>query len=99
MEILEGREGEDFVQLRNDLQAVLPLIPTRNLLAHNPILIEHYKFDDGTSEKLHVLRRFDKKHTRLELRTARAFAIEAKAVQSRLEKSAWKVFNSNYPVA
>ena len=99
LEILEHREGDDFRQLKADLEAVLPLIQTRNLLAHNPILVERYVFDDGTTERLRVLRRFDKNHTRLELREAKAFALKAAAVQKNLEKSAWKIFNAPLPVA
>ena len=89
--ILEGYEEEPYRLLSQHLGRAKVLAETRNLIAHNPLLLEFYERPDGTlyhQEVIAALHR-DKKVTLVELK---AFADEAEALANALYAASSEVF-------
>jgi hypothetical protein len=91
IEILEPYEKEPYKVLSKHLDRAKALAETRNLIAHNPLVLEFYERPDGSiyHEQVIAAMHKDKKVTLQELQ---AFADECEALVTELYAASSEVF-------
>ena len=91
LEILEAYEAPPYKQLSASLGRAKELAETRNLIAHNPLVLEFYERPDGSYYHQQVIAAMhrDKKIT---LEQLQAFAEESEALTAALYAASSEVF-------
>lgn len=90
-EILSGYQGEMFVDLAAKLKEAGSMAETRNLIAHNPLVLDFYQRADGAIFHREVIRALHKEKT-ITLEELQDFAQRAETLASDLYGAAGKVF-------
>ena len=91
VELLEAREGEVFAKLRGKLLRAKELAVTRNLIAHNPLVLEFYERADGTMFHKEVIAAMHKDRV-VQFDELVQFATDAETLSSDLYGAASAVF-------
>lgn len=91
LELLESHNEEPFLHLSEKLKAVKDLSQTRNLIAHNPLLLEVYKFDDGSLFHREVIAALHSEN-RITLSQVEEFAVKSESLASELLTVSLKAF-------
>jgi hypothetical protein len=91
VELLEAHDGDEFSDLSKALKQAKALAQTRNLIAHNPLVLEVYEWADGSIFHREVIASLQGEH-RMTLPELQAFANEAETLSSDLFKKASAVF-------
>lgn len=91
VEILEGHDGELYAGFAEALKQAKLLAETRNLIAHNPLVLEVYEFKDGEHWMREVIAGLHN-DKRLDLKELQKFASDAEALCARLYELGQKVF-------
>lgn len=91
VEILSGHEGEIFANLASKLEEARGMTPTRNLIAHNPLVMDFYQRADGTLFHREVITALHKER-QINLEELQDFARQAEKLASDLYGAAGKVF-------
>lgn len=91
MELLESHDGTEFRKLSDALKQAKELAPTRNLIAHNPLVLEIYELADGSLFHREVIASLHNER-RIALPELRDFAAKADALSSDLYQYSSSVF-------
>lgn len=98
VELLEVHDGEEFKQLSAALIRVKYLAKTRNLIAHNPLVLEIYEWRDGSLLHQEVIASMSS-DARITLKELTSFANDAEALSSSLYTLSSAVFKVLAPKA
>jgi hypothetical protein len=90
-EILSAYRGEIFVELATKLEEARIMTSTRNLIAHNPLVMDIYQRADGTIFHKEVIKALHKER-QITLSELQDFAGRAERLASDLYGAAGKVF-------
>lgn len=90
-EILEAYEDEPYRLLSEHLGHAKVLAETRNLIAHNPLLLEFYERPDGSIYHQEVIAAMHRDR-KISLAELKAFADEAEVLASALYAASSEVF-------
>lgn len=84
LEILEGYAGAEYIELATALKDVKELAKTRNIIAHNPLVLEFYEIDEGNFLTNEVIAVIHKEGHKLSLTDLNDFVGKAEALLDRL---------------
>lgn len=91
VEILSAHQGEVFTDLASKLEEARGMTPTRNLIAHNPLVMVFYQHADGAIFHREVIAALHKER-QITLEELQDFARRAEKLASDLYGTAGKVF-------
>ncbi|OZY87066.1 hypothetical protein CBP51_08795 [Cellvibrio mixtus] len=91
LELLESHSEASFANLSEKLKEVKELSKMRNLIAHNPLLFEVYKFDNGSLFHREVIAALHSEK-RITLSEVEKFASNAETLASELLNASLKAF-------
>lgn len=93
VEILTAHQGDIFTDLASKLEEAKAMTPTRNLIAHNPLVMDFYQRADGTLFHREVITALHKER-QITLEELQDFARRAERLASDLYGAAGKVFSA-----
>jgi hypothetical protein len=94
LEILEAYSQQPYSDLALQLKRVQALIGTRNMIAHNPLVLELYETADGSFLHRQVISHVQKEKE-IDLAELRRFANESEDVSSALWAASLAVFKAH----
>ena len=83
LELLEAHPGEVYLRLASKLSRAKEMLATRNLIAHNPLVLGILHSDGGFTHKEAIVSLRRGQH-RIELPEMQAFAVECEQLASEL---------------
>ncbi len=92
IEILEGHSEEEFSKLSQGLKRAKELAQTRNLIAHNPLVLEVFENDSGDFQFNSVIVAMHKEGVTISLVELLAFTEQVELLATELFKSSLSVF-------
>ena len=95
LEILEAREGEEFSALALDLSKAKDLAKTRNLIAHNPLVLEFFEDDNGDYHFKEHIAAIHKAGHKITLPEVEGFAKRSEELASKLISSSINAFKAS----
>jgi hypothetical protein len=94
VELLEGYDGDLYKELSAKLQRAKDLAETRNIIAHNPLVMDFFRRQDGSMFTREVIAHLHQdKHITLE--QLQQFASESEALASELYRCSSAVFQAH----
>lgn len=96
VELLEAHDGESFKKLAAELIRAKEMAKTRNLIAHNPLVLEVYEWGDGSRFHRQVIASLSS-DVRITLEDLTTFARDSEGLASSLYELSSNVFRALAP--
>lgn len=84
LELLEAHPGTVFEQLGEKLALAKSMVGTRNLIAHNPLMLDYYQHPDGSYTHKENIVSLRKEQHRITLPELQQFAAKSEQLASEL---------------
>ncbi len=94
LELLESHRHPECTELADKLRQVRSLVPTRNLIAHNPLVLEFYEHADGGHAFAEAIAAIHKDGHKITLRETQDFAASSERLASELIGVSMKAFRA-----
>lgn len=94
VEILESRDGSEFSALSMLLSKAKELAKTRNLIAHNPLVLEFFEDDNGDYHFKEHIAAIHKIGHKISLSEVEEFAVRSEDLASNLISSSINAFKA-----
>lgn len=94
LDLLEGRSEPECIELSKMLEQVTVLAKTRNLIAHNPLVLQLYEEPNGEYRLTEAISAIHKPGHQISLAAVQAFAAESQELATQLIGASRRCFRA-----